>query len=135
MFGGSNMSPPLLSLHHLVSFSLCIPFFLFLFLFSLLSFVSLFHLFFKCFFLSLINVSPINDKKPKGCMLPRCTKKAFLVKLGHVVVFPLMSNDRSVCLQLSPTTSHCCSCSFSLQAAYMLLSGTSVNHRVEVKQL
>ncbi len=32
---------------------------------------------------------------------------------------------------LSPTTTPCCSCSYGLQAAYMLLSGTSVNHRVE----
>ncbi len=48
--------------------------------------------------------------------------------------------DCSVCLQpfilaeLSPTTTRCCSCSFSLQAADMLLSGTSVNHRVEAEQ-
>ncbi len=34
----------------------------------------------------------------------------------------------------SPTTTRCCSCSFGLQAAYMLLSGTSVNHRVEAEQ-
>ncbi len=36
--------------------------------------------------------------------------------------------------ELSPTTSCCCSCSFSLQAVYVLLSGTSVNHRVEGEQ-
>ncbi len=36
--------------------------------------------------------------------------------------------------ELSPTTPRCCSCSFSLQAAYMLLSGTSMNHRVEAEQ-
>ncbi len=73
-------------------------------------------------------------------------KAAVLVKLGHILrrkcplVFPLMSYDFSVCLQpfilaeLSPTTTRCCSCSFGLQAAYMLLSGTSVNHRVEAEQ-
>ncbi len=56
--------------------------------------------------------------------------------------FPLMSYNCSVCLQpfilaeLLPPTVHvsCCSCSFCLQAAYMLLSGTSVNHRVEAEQ-
>ncbi len=36
--------------------------------------------------------------------------------------------------ELSPTTTRCCSCSFNLQAAYTLLSGTSVNHRVEAEQ-
>ncbi len=36
--------------------------------------------------------------------------------------------------ELSPTTAYCCSCSFSLQAADMLLSGTSMNHRVETEQ-
>ncbi len=73
-------------------------------------------------------------------------KTAVLVKPGHILrkkcplVFPLMSCDLSVCLQpfmlaeLSPTTTHCCSCSFSLQAADMLLSGTSVNYRVEAEQ-
>ncbi len=29
-----------------------------------------------------------------------------------------------------PTTTRCCSCSFDLQAAYVLLSGTSLNHRL-----
>ncbi len=37
--------------------------------------------------------------------------------------------------ELSLTTTHCCSCSFGLQAAYMLLSGTSINHRVKTEQL
>ncbi len=36
--------------------------------------------------------------------------------------------------ELSSATTRCCSCSFGLQAAYMLLSGTSVNHRVETEQ-
>ncbi len=35
-------------------------------------------------------------------------------------------------VELSQTTAHCRSC--SLQAAYKLLSGTSVNHRVEAEQ-
>ncbi len=68
-------------------------------------------------------------------------KTALLVKLGHILcrkcslVFPLMS----YCLQpfilagLSPATTRCCSCCFSRQAAYMLLSGTSVNHRAEAE--
>ncbi len=74
-------------------------------------------------------------------------KTAILVKLGHILqrkyllVFPPMFDGCSVCLQpfilaeLSPAATRCCSCSFSLQAAYMLLSGTSVNHRVEAEQL
>ncbi len=37
--------------------------------------------------------------------------------------------------ELSPTTTCCCSCSFGLQAAYMLLSRTSVIHRVVAEQL
>ncbi len=37
-------------------------------------------------------------------------------------------------VKLSPTTTRC-SCSFGQQAAYMLLSGTSVNHRAEAEQL
>ncbi len=73
-------------------------------------------------------------------------KTTILVKSGHILqrkcplVFPLMFDDCSVCLQpfilaeLSPATTRRCSCSFSLQAAYMLLSGTSVNHRVEAEQ-
>ncbi len=73
-------------------------------------------------------------------------KTTILVKLGHILwrkcplVFPLMSYDCSVCLQrfilaeLPPAMTRCCSCSFSLQTAYMLLSGTSVNHRVEAVQ-
>ncbi len=36
--------------------------------------------------------------------------------------------------ELSPATTWCCSCSFSLQEAYTLLSGTSVNHRIEAEQ-
>ncbi len=36
--------------------------------------------------------------------------------------------------ELSPTTTRCCSCRFGLQAAYMLRSGTSVNHKVEAEQ-
>ncbi len=36
--------------------------------------------------------------------------------------------------ELSAMTTRCCSCSFGLQAAYMLLSGTSMNHRVEAEQ-
>ncbi len=39
-----------------------------------------------------------------------------------------------ILVKLSPTTTRCCSCSFSLQAADMLLSGTSVNHRIEAEQ-
>ncbi len=71
-------------------------------------------------------------------------KTAILVKSGHILyplVFPLMSYGCSVCLQpfilaeLSPATTRCYSCSFSLQAAYMLLSGTSVNKRVVAEQL
>ncbi len=73
-------------------------------------------------------------------------KTAILVKSGHILhrkcplVFPLMLDDCSVCLQpfvlaeLSPATTWCCSCSFGLQEAYMLLSGTSVNHRVQAEQ-
>ncbi len=73
-------------------------------------------------------------------------KTVFLVKSGHILLrkcplfFPLVSYDSSVCLQpfilakLSPTTTRCCSCSFSLQAANMLISGTSVNHRAEAEQ-
>ncbi len=73
-------------------------------------------------------------------------KTAILVKPSHILwrkcplVFSLMSYDCSVCLQpfilaeLSPATTRCCSCSFSLQAAYMLLSGTSVYRRIEAKQ-
>ncbi len=37
-------------------------------------------------------------------------------------------------VELSPTTTHCCSCSFGLQAAFMLLSGTSMNRRVKAEQ-
>ncbi len=70
-------------------------------------------------------------------------KTAILVKLGHILqrkyplVFPLMLDNCSVFLQpfilaeLSPAATRCCSCSFGLQEAYMLLSGASVNHRVE----
>ncbi len=59
-------------------------------------------------------------------------KTAILVKPGHILWgkcplgFPLMSCDQ--------TTTRCRSCSFGLQAAYMLHSGTSVNHRVEAEQ-
>ncbi len=60
-------------------------------------------------------------------------KTAIFVKSGHILliicplVFPLMFDDCSVCLQpfilaeLSPATTRCCSCSFGLQAAYMFL--------------
>ncbi len=62
-------------------------------------------------------------------------KTAVLVKTGLYLVLPLMSSVLSFILaELSPTTTHCCGCSFSLQAACMLLSGTSVNHRVETGQ-
>ncbi len=73
-------------------------------------------------------------------------KTAILVKSGHILqtkcllVFPLMFDDCSVCLQpfilakLSPATTRCCSCSFVLQAACVLLSETSMNHRVEAEQ-
>ncbi len=73
-------------------------------------------------------------------------KTAISVKSGHILqrkcplVFPLMFDNCAVCLQpfiiaeLSPATTRCCSCSFGLQAAYMLLSGASVNHRVETEQ-
>ncbi len=69
-----------------------------------------------------------------------------LEKTGHILqrkcplVFPLLSYDCSAHLQpfilaeLSPATTQCCSCCFSRQEAYMLLSGTSVNHRVEAEQ-
>ncbi len=74
-------------------------------------------------------------------------KTAILVKPGHILhrkrplVFPLMSYNCFVCLQpfilaeLPPAATRCCSCSFGLQEACMLLSGTSVNHRVEAEQL
>ncbi len=73
-------------------------------------------------------------------------KTAILLQLGHILqrkcplVFPLMFDNCSVCLrpfilaELSPATTPCCSCSFGLQAAYTLLSGTSVSHRVEAEQ-
>ncbi len=73
-------------------------------------------------------------------------KIAIAVKLGHIfqrkrlLVFHLMSYDCFVCLQpfilveLSQATTRCCSCSFGLQQAPMLLSGTSVNLRVEAEQ-
>ncbi len=74
-------------------------------------------------------------------------KIAVLLKLGHilrrkcfVMVFPsdvlrLLCQSADFHLaELFPTATHCCSCSFCLQAAYMLLSGTSVNHRVEAEQ-
>ncbi len=53
---------------------------------------------------------------PPGVLRPLCLSAAFYLA------------------ELSPATTCCCSCSFSLQAAYMLLSGTSVNHRVEAEQ-
>ncbi len=67
---------------------------------------------------------------------------SILVKLGHIsqrkcpLVFPLMSSDCSVCLQpfilaeLSPATTWCGTCSFSLQEAYMLLSGTHLLYNI-----
>ncbi len=73
-------------------------------------------------------------------------KTSILVKSSHILhrkrplVFPLMSYDCSVCLQplilaqLSPAATWCGTCSFGLQAASMLLSGTSMNHRVELEQ-
>ncbi len=72
-------------------------------------------------------------------------KIAILVKPGHIfwrkfpLVFPLMSYNCSVRLQpfilaeLFPTTTRCCSCSFALQAAHMLLWRTSVN--LELRQI
>ncbi len=71
-------------------------------------------------------------------------KKAVLVKSSHilwkknVLWFSLWCpfTALSVCSLLFSkavaTMTRCCS--FSLQAAYMLLSGTSVNHRVEAEQ-
>ncbi len=73
-------------------------------------------------------------------------KTVILVKLGHILrrkcllVFPLMFDDCSVCLQpfllaeLSLAITRRCSCSFGLQAAHMLLLGTSVIHRVEAER-
>ncbi len=67
-------------------------------------------------------------------------KKAILGQPDHILwrkcplVFPLMSYDCSLCVQpfILAELSQCCS--FGLQAAYMLLSGTSVNHRAEAEQ-
>ncbi len=48
-------------------------------------------------------------------------------------VLPLLCVSAAFYLvELSPAATRCCS--FCLQAAYMLLSGTSVNHRVEAEQ-
>ncbi len=70
-------------------------------------------------------------------------KTAILVEPGHILqrkcplVFPLMSYKCSVSAafylaKLSSSTTPCCS--FGLLEAYMLDSGTSVNHRVEAEQ-
>ncbi len=40
----------------------------------------------------------------------------------------------SYCKMLDKKSTRCCSCSFGLQAAYVLLSGTSVNYKVETEQ-
>ncbi len=106
-------------------------------------------MFILCFFLKqhYVTLSVMcSFEKPNLMMHVNTPHKAtFLVKLGHILqrkcplVFPLMSSDSSVCLQplilaeWSTTAACCCSCSFSLQAAHMLLSGTSVNHRVEAE--
>ncbi len=71
--------------------------------------------------------------------LLRKTKLNDNILLLHILqrkcplVFPLMSSDCSVCLQpfilveLPPAATWCCGCSFGLEEAYMMLSGTSVN--------
>ncbi len=86
------------------------------------------------------------EKRNLTMHVPMSHKTVILVKLGRILrrkyplVFPLTSCDCSVCLQhlilaeVSPATTRCCRCRFSLQAAYMLLSGTSVNYRVEAEQ-
>ncbi len=68
------------------------------------------------------------------------------IKSGHILqrkcplVFSLMPYDRSDCLQpfilaeLSSAATWCGTCSFGLQAANMLLSGTSVNREFEAEQ-
>ncbi len=68
-------------------------------------------------------------------------KTAILVKPGYFSDFPsdvlqlLCLSAAFYLAELSPATTQHCSCSFGLQAACMLLSGTSVNHRVEAEQL
>ncbi len=71
--------------------------------------------------------------KTKWCSLICHTEQQFFVKPGYILrrkcplVFSLMSYVGPVCLQpfvlaaLSSTTTRCCSWSFRLQAAYMLL--------------
>ncbi len=72
-------------------------------------------------------------------------KTTILVKLGHILqkkkagsgfpsdVLRLLALSAAFYLVEMSTTTTCC-CSFSLQAAYMLPSGTSVNHRVEAER-
>ncbi len=83
--------------------------------------------------------------KPKRCTL-KCRKNSNCSKIGSYFMEKMSSGFpsdvlRLLCLsaafylaELSLTTTCCCSCSFSLQAVCMLLSGTSVNHRVEAEQ-
>ncbi len=68
-------------------------------------------------------------------------KATILVKPGHILqkrMPSLFSSNVLLCIsaafysvELSSTTTHCCSCSIGLQAAYTLLSGTSMHHWVE----
>ncbi len=54
----------------------------------------------------------------------------------HSSAGPSSASEPSLLLKREKhNTTRCCSCSFDLQAANMLLSGTSVNHRVEAEQL
>ncbi len=70
-------------------------------------------------------------------------KTTILVKSGHILlrkcplVFPydvrqLLCLKPFILVELSPAATRCCR--FSLQEAYMLLSRTSMNHRVEAEQ-
>ncbi len=93
-----------------------------------------------------LTTTPCFEKRNLTMHVNMSHKTAILVKSGHILqrkcplVFSLMFDDCSVCLQpfilaeLSLATTRCCSCSYSLQEACMLLSGTSVNHRVEAEQ-